>query len=202
MPPRSAPCLARWALAALLVTSVAACGNANPSRSRAAAEIATRVSGPAGSVRIFRARCVERNFGRYPIVFFEDNRIARQYRSLEAAGLVTVTFPQPTPEQCGTPYLEHKEIIAIALTARGAAEKWPEHTEGAGGWDVVLARRELLDVTGIQAESNATTAWADFTWRLVPTAGGAALSQATPPLRGRALFERHDDGWRLARVEY
>jgi hypothetical protein len=66
----------------------------------------------------------------------------------------------------------------------------------------VLAHRELLDVTGIQAESNASTARVDFTWRLVPTAGGAALHQASSPLRGSATFERHDDGWRLARVDY
>ena len=196
------PRVARGATAGLLIAGVAACSNANLSRSRAAAEISTRVSGPAGSARIFRARCVERNFGNYPLVFYEDNRIARQYRSLEAAGLVTVSFPQPTPEACGTPYLEHKELIEIALTAKGAAEKWPEHAEGVGGWDIVLAHREFLDVTGIETAADATTARADFTWQLVPTAGGAALSQGSSPLRGTATFERGDEGWRLVRVGY
>jgi hypothetical protein len=194
--------ITRCLTATLLGALVAACGNANLSRSRAAAEIAASVNGPAGSVRIFRTRCVERDVARYPLVFYEDNRIVRQYRSLEAAGLVTVSLPQPTPEACGTPYLEHKELIEIALTAKGAAEKWPEHAEGVGGWDIVLGHREFLDVTGIETAADATSARADFTFHLVPTAGGAALSQTSSPLRGTATFERGDEGWRLVRKGY
>jgi hypothetical protein len=189
----------------LLAVGGGACASSEPSRSLAADAISTRIGGPAGSMRVFRTRCVERNFVNYPLSFIEDIRVAAQYESLEAAGLVTTFLRPPTPAEagaCGTPYLEHKELIGISLTAKGAAEKWPEHTEGTGGWDVVLARRELLDVTGIQAEPNAITARADFTWRMVPTTGGAALGQASSPLRGTATFERFDEGWRLAGIEY
>ena len=189
----------------LLVVSGGACNSAELSRSSAASAISDRLAGPAGSVRIFRTRCVERNFVYYPLAFIEDVRVAAQYESLEDAGLVTTFLRQPTQAEaaeCGTPYLEHKELIGIALTAKGAEEKWPEHTERAGGWDVVLGRRELIEVTSVQRESNAMTARAEFTWRLVPTTGGAALGQTSSPLRGSATFERVDDAWRLVRIEY
>jgi hypothetical protein len=189
----------------LLVVSGGACNSAELSPSSAAAAISDRLGGPAGSIRIFRTRCVERNFVHYPLAFIEDIRVAAQYESLEDAGLVTMFLRQATQAEateCGTPYLEHKELIGIALTAKGAEEKWPEHTERAGGWDVVLGRRELIEVTSVQRESDAMTARADFTWRLVPTTGGAALGQTSSPLRGSATFERVDDAWRLVRIEY
>ena len=189
----------------LLAVGGGACTSAELSPSSAAAAISDRIGGAAGSIRVFRTRCVERNFVNYPLSFIEDLRVAAQYESLEDAGLVTMYLQQPTPAEaavCGTPYLEHKELIGIALTARGAAENWPEHAEGAGGWDVLVGRREFLDVTGVRTESNATTARAEFTWRLVPTPGGSALGQTSSPLRGSAGFERFDEGWRLVGIDY
>ena len=181
----------------VLLAAGVSCGRAELSRAEAAAAISRRLAGPSGSIRVFRTRCVEKDFGKYPLVFYEDNRIARQHRALEEAGLATRLSRQPSAEECGTPYLEHKEMIAIALTPEGDAEKWPEHNERGGGWDVVVARRELMEVTRIVAESDPTIARAEFTWRLEPTAGGKALGQNPSPMQQYATFQRREDGWRL-----
>jgi hypothetical protein len=132
-------------------------------------------------------------------VFFADNQIARHQRSLERAGLATTFSGQPTAEECGTPYLEHKEVIGIMLTTKGAAEKWPEHSEHGGGWDVVLGSRELVEVTAIVTESD--LARAEFSSRLVPTVAGEALGQIALQQRASATFRRYDDGWRLVRID-
>ena len=184
-------------LVALLLACIVSCGRSDLSRAQAAAAISSRLGGPAGSVRVFRTRCVEKDFGRYPLIFYEDNRIARQHRALEEAGLATRLSRQPTREECGTPYLEHQEMIAIALTPKGEAEKWPEHNERGGGWDVVTARRELMELTRIVPESDPTIVRVEFTWRLEPTAGGKALGQNASPIQQYATFQRFDDGWRL-----
>jgi hypothetical protein len=190
--------LLRCALAGPLIVGVAACGS-GLTRSQAASAISTRINGPVSAIRIFRERCVEENFGNYPPRFLEDAQTFRQYRSLHDAGLATTFYGQPTPEKCGTPYLEHKQLIAITLTAKGAAEKWPEHTERGGGWDIVPANRELLEVTDIVTESD--LARAAFTWQLIPTAGGAALGHTSSPQAGSATFRQEAGQWRLIRID-
>jgi hypothetical protein len=192
----------RGAITWLLLAGVAACGNSELNRGQAARALAARINGPAGSTRVFRERCVEKNFDRYPIRFIEDTQTARQYRLLEEAGLATTLLGQPTAEKCGTPYLESKQLIAITLTPKGAAENWPEHQERGGGWDVGLARRELVEVTDILPEPDPTLSRAEFTWRFVPTAGGAALGQTSEPRRGSATFRRYADGWRMMGMRY
>jgi hypothetical protein len=188
-----------FALAGILLVGVAACGS-SLSRAQAAAAISAKMGGPIGSLRVFRHRCVEKNFERYPLVFYEHNQIARNQRSLERAGLATTFSEQPTPEECGTPYLESKEVIAITLTPKGAAENWPEHNELGGGWDLVTGRRELVEVTAIVSESD--LARAEFTWRLVPTVAGEALGQSSlQQQRGSATFRRQDGGWQLIRID-
>ena len=137
------------ALTWFLLVGAVACGSWALTRRQATAAIVSEVSGPAGSIRIFRSRCVERNFGNYPLNFVEDNLIAEQYRSLEDAGLASTFFGQPTAEECGTPYLESKQLIGITLTTKGVDEDWPEHQERVGGWDIVLAHREFIGVTDI-----------------------------------------------------
>ena len=131
-------------------------------------------------------------------MFFADNQIARHQRSLERAGLATTFSGQPTAEECGTPYLENKEVIGITLTTKGAAEAWPEHNEHGGGWDVGLGSRELVEVTTIVTESD--LARAEFSWRLVPTVAGEALGQIALQQRASATFRRDDD-WRLIRID-
>lgn len=84
---------------------------------------------------------------------------------------------------------------------------------------VILARRELIEVTGITRDGQ--TSQAEYTWKEVPTAAGRAFvpdspehESLPPPLRqtlrgrnqtkefdkvrrGRAVFQLYDDGWRL-----
>lgn len=92
--------------------------------------------------------------------------------------------------------------------------------EDHGTVSVLLARRELVEVTGI-TKAGDRTAQAEYTWKEVPTAAGRAFSPTTPEheslpaalrqalirrkqikdfdkiRRGRAVFQRYDDGWRL-----
>jgi len=170
----------------------AACGS-SLNRAQAAAAISAKIDGPVGSIRVFRARCVEKYFEKYPIRFIEDAQAARQYRLLEDAGLATQFVGQATSAQCGTPYPESLRVIGITLTPKGIAQQWPEHNELGGG-------RELVEVTAIVSESN--LARAEFTWRLVPTIAGQALDQS--PLqrqRASAAFRRQDGGWQLIRID-
>jgi hypothetical protein len=182
-----------------LLVAAAACNSGELSRSQAAKALASRINGPVGSIRVFRARCVEKFFEKYPIRYIEDAQTARQYRLLEEAGLATQFVGQATPDQCGTPYPESLRLIGVTLTPKGAAENWPEHTERGGGWDIVPARRELVEVTGMATEADLTRA--EFTWRFVPTVGGAALGQSSSSQRASATFQRYDDGWRLIRID-
>jgi hypothetical protein len=192
----------RSAITWILLTGVVACSNSELSRRQAATALAARVNGPVGSTRVFRERCVEKNFARYPIRFLEDTQTDRQYRLLEEAGLVTRFSGQPTPEQCRTTYLQNSALIGITLTAKGKAENWPEHQERGGGWDIAMARRELVEVTDIFPEPEPAIRRAEFTWRFVPTAGGAALGQSSEPRQGSATFRRSDDGWQLMGMRY
>jgi hypothetical protein len=189
----------RGAVAAILFAGVAACSS-SLSRPQAGAAISARISGPLGSIRVFRQRCVEKYFEKYPIRFIDDAQTARQYRSLEEAGLATQFGGKATSAQCGTPYPESLRVIGITLTPKGIAEHWPEHQERGGGWDLVTARRELVEVTAIVSESD--LARAEFTWRLVPTVAGEALGQKSlQQQRASATFRRQDGAWRLLRID-
>jgi hypothetical protein len=178
---------------------VAACGS-SLNRAQAAAAISARIDGPFGSIRLFRARCVEKYFETYPIRFIEDAQTARQYRLLEEAGLASQFAGQATSAQCGTPYPESLRVIGITLTPKGVAERWPEHNELGGGWDPVTGRRELVEVTAIASESD--LARAEFTWRLVPTVAGRALGQGSlQQQRASATFRRQNGVWQLIRID-
>jgi hypothetical protein len=183
----------------LFLVAIAASACSGMSRSQAATALASRINGPAGSIRVFRARCVEKYFEKYPIRFIEDVQTARQYRLLEEAGLAMRFEASATSARCGTPYPESLRIIGITLTPKGVAERWPEHQAREGGWDIVPARRELVEVTAVVTESD--LARAEFAWRLVPTAGGAALGTTPSSRRASATFQWRDDGWHLIRID-
>jgi hypothetical protein len=92
--------------------------------------------------------------------------------------------------------------------------------EDQGVPSVILARRELVEVTGI-IKAGDQTAQTEYTWKEAPTAAGCALSPGSPEheslpaalrqtlrernqtkdfdkvRRGRAAFQLYDDGWRL-----
>jgi hypothetical protein len=126
-----------------LLVGVVACNGGELTRSHAAKELAARFNGSVGSIRVFRTKCVEKYFEKYPIRFIEDAQLARHYRSLEDAGLATQFEKPSTSEQCGTPYPESLRVIGMTLTPKGVAQQWPEHRERGGGWDVALGNREF-----------------------------------------------------------
>jgi hypothetical protein len=104
------------------------------------------------------------------------------------------------------------------LTEKGK-ELMADGREDQGPPSVILARRELAEVTGITRAGQ--TSQADYTWKEVPTAAGRAFvpgspeHESLPPYlwqslrdrnqtkdldevrRGRAVFQLYDDGWRL-----
>ena len=59
-----------------------------------------------------------------------------------------------------------------------------------------VARRELMDVTGISRQGNAADV--DFTWRWVPMNElGAALYSSDLHYKSTVAFRDYDDGWRV-----
>lgn len=109
--------------------------------------------------------------------------------------------------------------VAPFLTEKGK-ELASGGREDQGAPSARLARRELVQVTGI-TKAGDRTAQAEYTWRETPTAAGHAFvtgspeHESLPPAlrqslrernqtkdfnklrRGRAVFQLYDDGWRL-----
>ena len=185
-----------------LFVGLAACSTGELTPSHAARELAASFAAsqfPGMVVRVFRTKCVEKYFEKYPLRFLEDVQTARQYRLLEEAGFATQFSAAATSERCGTAYPESLRIIGIQLTPKGLAEQWPEHREREGGWDIPsVARRELIAVTSIERQSEPTLAWVVYTWRWIPTAGGLALGQTDARRESRVTFRRDQaTGWRI-----
>jgi hypothetical protein len=108
------------------------------------------------------------------------------------------------------------------LTERGEKTAAAGQVEQAGQ-SIVLAHRELVEVTGI-TKSGDVVAQAQYTWREAPTEAGQAFVPGTPEYerlpaslrqvleqrhqtkdygktkRGTAVFQLFDDGWRLTAV--
>ena len=185
-----------------ILSLVVACSDGGLTPSHAAAQLSVRfAASPDNVYRIFRTKCVEKYFERYPIRFIEDVRTAREYRELEQAGLATQFAQMATSERCGTPYPESLRIIGIVLTDRGRILNWPEHQEREGGWDIVLGQRRLIEVTAITPQSD-NLARVNFQWRVVPSAGGAALGQTDEARGGSATFQENASGWQFLRMCY
>lgn len=108
-----------------------------------------------------------------------------------------------------------------SLTAKGrdAAKEWkpsdifirpelaPDHCRR-----VPIARREIIDVTGIVHEAGKTSAEAQFKWRWALTPIGKQIELQNPKSKhlrdvketstGGAWLRLYDDGWRLEKVEF
>lgn len=153
---------------------------------------------PQQILRVYRAKCVEKNFEDYPIRFIEDAQVARQYRLLAQAGFATEFTEEATTERCGTPYPLSLRIIGITLTPKGTAQGWPEHHEREGGWDLpLLLRREFIAVTNIERQADPAITRVAYTWRPVPTPAGLALEQSEAPREDSALIRRGYLGWQI-----
>lgn len=136
---------------------------------------------------------------------------------------VTVT-ERPTPTH---PFWEFR--MEPHLTDEGRKEAAADPAS-AGRQAIALARKELIEVTGISIPRDGV-AQVEYTWRLVPTEAGAAFDTTTPayknlpaPLqklvvrptsltrataerrydgtkRSTALLRRYDDGWRVQALD-
>jgi hypothetical protein len=118
--------------------------------------------------------------------------------------------------------------IVPSLTEKGKSLAGLEGIPGGNA--IVLARREVIEVTGIR--ERAGQAAADFTWKTVPTEAGKAFDPTSDVFKGlpqelqdaltksrgigpfgrsatqdwsrvnkaTAEFQKYDDGWRLASI--
>jgi len=109
--------------------------------------------------------------------------------ALRAAGLIEL---QPAS---GCTDRQRKPVpgTTTKLTPKGveAAKQWqPVDSET---WQVPMARRAVVAVTGIQPQGEAAVA--EFSWRWVSPQPGVTAGIAALP--AKAFFRRYDDGWRL-----
>jgi hypothetical protein len=86
-----------------------------------------------------------------------------------------------------------------SLTQKGVAESKAWKRAKDGTWEVLTARAELVEITGISS-SEPTTANVEYTMRAVPTDSGKELGlESTTPAAASVPFKRYDDGWRIVR---
>jgi hypothetical protein len=110
------------------------------------------------------------------------------YKNLEKAGWLTFGVHTCSSLTCD---------VDARLTPKGAMKSkgWKKNQDGI--WEVVTARPELVEITGI-ISPDATTADVEFTVRVVPTESGKDLGiEPTKPAAGAVQFKLYDDGWRI-----
>jgi hypothetical protein len=110
------------------------------------------------------------------------------YKNLAKAGWLTFGVHTCSAISCD---------VDARLTPKGTIESknWKRNQDGI--WDVVTARAELVEITGI-INVDSTTATVEFTVRVVPTESGKELGiEATKPAASSVRFKLYDDGWRI-----
>lgn len=153
-----------------------------------------------------QAHAVENYYQAYP-----------QMDALRRLGLMDVraTVRERPDENHGVWAFDVKPFLTESGKGMASDER-----ENQGTPSVIIARRELIEVTGI-TKAGDRTAQAEYTWKEAPTAAGrafvlggseheglpAALRQALHERnqtkdfdkvrRGRAVFQLYDNGWRL-----
>jgi hypothetical protein len=85
-------------------------------------------------------------------------------------------------------------------TTEGRAE--PCHVPKGVVYSVLLARKKLIEVSGIATEPGGKEATVEFTWQWSPTADAKNFpGRVNAGVRnGRAAFKLYDDGWRAIQV--
>jgi hypothetical protein len=75
----------------------------------------------------------------------------------------------------------------------------PPADAGKPSFNVLAAKRELIEITGISKQGAAADV--DFTWRWIPLNEiGAALYSSDLHYRSTTAFREYDDGWRLTQT--
>lgn len=123
-----------------------------------------------------------------------QNYLSPENLVLEHHGWVSVT-----PIRC-SPGLTPPPCWEVQLTPAGVDtihSLVPADQADRSSLEFPVARRELLEVTGITKDGN--QADVDFTWKWVPlNEVGAALYSADLRYTSTVGFRHYDDGWRIA----
>lgn len=123
-----------------------------------------------------------------------QNYLSPENLVLEHHGWVSVT-----PIRC-SPGLTPPPCWEVQLTPAGVDtihSLVPADQADRSSLEFPVARRELLEVTGITKDGN--RADVDFTWKWVPlNEVGAALYSADLRYTSTVGFRHYDDGWRIA----
>lgn len=112
-------------------------------------------------------------------------------QALGPLGLTITQVSPARPQECKT---NRATVEETALTMLGRKQSAGWRTAGAG-WFVPISRRELVSVDGVRQQTN--SADVDFSWKWLPLQGDEVPASIEFPYKGRAVFERYDDGWRL-----
>jgi hypothetical protein len=104
-----------------------------------------------------------------------------------------------------------KSKVRLTELGHSDAIRVAEFEVGLPIFVVNVAQRELLEVTAIrEGQQLASTQQIDFTYRRQPSEVGAALLESGSRLdalqpdslhRGQAVVARHEDGWKVYRVD-
>jgi len=118
---------------------------------------------------------------------------APEYLVLQHHGWISATdAPCPSgtvPPPCWDVLLTPSGVDTVRVLA-------PPEGSGKSSFAFPVARRELVDVTGISKQGIAADV--DFTWRWVPLNEiGAALYSSDLHYKSTVAFRQYDDGWRV-----
>lgn len=124
---------------------------------------------------------------------------AKTWTALAREGLIELEDLGRDPTAFGPPFFNRYEI---RLTDKGR-ETFDAGPEGT--WSIVVAHKRVQEVTGI-VKHIPTVADVEYTWsyelesplaELCLPGLGTTPEDITRPQKGRAVFRKFDDGWRL-----
>jgi hypothetical protein len=80
----------------------------------------------------------------------------------------------------------------------------PEPCHNARGkvYSQVVARRKIIEVTGITGDQDGQSSQAEFDWRWIASSEAKVfgITYAADAKKGQATFRHYDDGWRMVNI--
>jgi hypothetical protein len=152
-----------------------------------------------------------RKYGAKPMSYrFDPNLPFYLSMSLEREGLTALSWA----EERGCPHDEDwrnqrwgwRCFLNLTKEGERVFKDWPNEQFGTKVlYRVPIARRKLLEVTGIAVDSSAGSARTEFTWHLRREPAGALLRlielEVGEVQLGEALLSLYDDGWRVTELK-
>jgi hypothetical protein len=119
--------------------------------------------------------------------------VSPEYLVLHRRGWITGTLvacpAEVTPPPC-------EDVTFTPLGVETFRDLIPNSSASAQYFDVPIANRELIEVSGISKNNN--LADVDFTWKWVPVNEvGSALYSGDVKYNSSVGFKHYDDGWRV-----